>query len=82
MTPTIFTTADLQEQLREVERELAVRDFAYPRLIARGRLTPATAAYQVRVLENVAVTLRQVLAQTETAITNPLFALDGQEEAP
>ena len=64
MTMT-FPATDLREQLREVERELVLRRTAYPRFIAAGKLKPSDAAYRIRVLEGVAITLRQVLAQVE-----------------
>ena len=64
MTMT-FPATDLREQLREVEREIAQRHASWPSCIAAGRLKPTDAAYRIRVLEGVAVTLRQVLARVE-----------------
>ena len=41
------------EKLKELERELAVRQLVYPKLLAKGRLTQLKADRQIALLEAV-----------------------------
>lgn len=62
--PDLFAGAlpiPLVVQLREVEREVALRRRVYPRWITEGRLTREAATRQVETMEAVAATLRRLL---------------------
>jgi hypothetical protein len=50
----------IAEQIREVERELALRENVYPRLLARKQITPAAAERNKERLRAVLTTLRRV----------------------
>lgn len=56
--PELFNAVDLQEQIAEVQREIAVRKRVYPRFVAQNNLTKAKAERQIAVMEAVLVTLR------------------------
>lgn len=60
MTGDLFgeQPVSLGEQIREVERELRMRERVYPRHIQSGQMTKATAERQTRALEAVRATLR------------------------
>lgn len=49
---------DLGAQMKEVEREIALRQRVYPRWIADGRLTQAAADRQIGVMKAVLETLK------------------------
>lgn len=62
-TPDLFgesgpSTFTLGDQIRCVERELAMRKSAYPRWIARGKILAAVAEREIAVMEQVLRTLR------------------------
>lgn len=48
---------DLTEQIKEVEREIAMRKSAYPRWVSAGKMTQAAADRQIRNMEAVLATL-------------------------
>jgi hypothetical protein len=48
----MMTTAS--EKLQVVERELRMRRDVYPRWVANGKMSPQEAAYQIRVMEEIA----------------------------
>lgn len=50
----------LHEQIKSVERELAMRRRVYPRLIHEGRMTEAVAAHEIECFEAILVTLQKV----------------------
>jgi hypothetical protein len=50
----------LEEQIAEVERELALRHRVYPRWVAAKQLSPAKADRQIATMESVLCTLRSV----------------------
>jgi hypothetical protein len=45
------TPIDNRDKLRCVTRELELRRRVYPRLILKGRITPARAQYEIKVME-------------------------------
>jgi hypothetical protein len=56
----LFDTADLSEQIACVERELAMRQRVYPRQVAAGKMTEAKAQHEIRVMQSVLETLRDL----------------------
>ena len=53
----------LDEQIKAVEREIALRERVYPRLTARGSLKPEAAARQLEAMRAVRRTLERVRLQ-------------------
>lgn len=51
----------LSEMLSEVVREIGLRNFVYPRLIASRKLTQSKADRQIQVMEAVAEKLRELM---------------------
>jgi hypothetical protein len=58
----------LDDQIREVERELGARRHVYPRLIDSGKLTRQKADRQMAVMAAVAATLKALKAQRENGL--------------
>ena len=54
---------DRDAQIKEVEREIALRRRVYPRWVESGRLTEAAAARQIAVMEAVARSLRDLASE-------------------
>lgn len=54
----------LERQIAAVERELQQRARVYPRLIAKGRMTPVKAQAETTAMEAVLATLRELDAKT------------------
>lgn len=52
------TLAELDEQLKEVDRELGMRRRLYPRWVAAKTLSQATADKQIKLMEAVRETVR------------------------
>lgn len=50
----------LDAQVKEIEREIALRRRVYPRWTEAGKLSQAAAERQIAVMEAVAATLRRV----------------------
>ena len=53
----------LEEQIAEAQRELALRRHCYPAWVKRGTLDAGEATYQLRVMEHIVRTLRQLDAE-------------------
>lgn len=62
----------LDQQIREVKRELGYRARVYPNLVSRGKLTQVAADDNVRRMEAVLATLEEVARQR-----NPGLSLNG-----
>lgn len=50
----------LREQIKAVEREIALRKNVYPRLIQDNRMTVAVADHEIECMQSVLATLREV----------------------
>lgn len=61
MSDLLFPT--IEEQIAEVEREIAMRRRVYPRLVEIKKTSQAKADRQLAVLEAVLATLQQLKAQ-------------------
>ena len=57
----------LEEQIKEVEREIALRKSVYPRWIEKGKLKPDKAARQIETMEAVARSLYVLLSARDKA---------------
>lgn len=55
--PLLPERMNLDQQIREIEREIQVRRGVYPRLIQAGKLTHSTAVFRQEALYNVQETL-------------------------
>jgi hypothetical protein len=55
----------LEEQIAEVKRELALRENAYPRWVASGKMRSSDAERSYRALRAVLKTLQQALQERE-----------------
>lgn len=53
-------TVPIEAQVECVQRELRYRAHVYPRLIAKGRLTPAKAKAETEAMEAVLATLQSI----------------------
>lgn len=62
----------LDQQIREVKRELGYRARVYPNLVSRGKLTQVAADGNVARMEAVLATLEEVARQR-----NPVLPLNG-----
>lgn len=50
----------IQEQVAGARRELAMRESAYPRWVARGKMTSAKAVHELSVMRAILETLTEV----------------------
>lgn len=50
----------LHEQIKSIERELAMRRRVYPRLIHEGRMRVETAQHEIECMESILLTLQKV----------------------
>jgi hypothetical protein len=67
---------NLDQQITEVEREIAKRVDVYPRMCARGRMTPEDARIYIEMMEAVLATLRWLHAhqdEIKTAVAERHF---------
>ena len=65
----------IDDQIRCVERELAMRRNVYPRQIANGRMKPDAAEYELAALEAVRRTLRTLATIfAEVSDAEPVFS--------
>jgi hypothetical protein len=62
----------LGPQLKEAQREVALRRVTYPKLIARRAMTEGQADYHLQVMQAIVTTL-EGLAEAETQL--PLFGI-------
>lgn len=53
----------LEDQIKAVEREIAMRERVYPRMTARGSLSPEKAAKQIEIMKAVRATLEGLKAK-------------------
>lgn len=58
-----MTQFSLEQQLEEVEREIALRNRVYPTMIAKGRMRESVAQYHTGRMHAVAETLRRLIQQ-------------------
>lgn len=69
--PDLFPDGPYQTPLRVqidcVEREIRYRRHVYPRLVAKGRISQAKADYEIRVMEAVVVTLKDLKQKEDAA---------------
>lgn len=65
----------IEEKLKELRRELALRRMVYPSFVAKGMLKPDDAAWQIAVMEEI-ITDYQRLARIEPG--DSLFEEDRQ----
>lgn len=65
----------LEEQLREVRREIALRERVYPRWIEAGKITKRSAAEKVRAMNAVADTLAELIRSAEADLTAAALAV-------
>ena len=59
--PDLTGRFTMQEQIRCVEREIAMRKSAYPKFVERGRMKPAEADVELACMEQVLRTLRSLV---------------------
>ena len=64
---------DLEQQISEVKRELAMRRHVYPRFVANEQITEADANHRIAALEAVLETLTTVKAERDSKINPRLF---------
>lgn len=57
--PLSEATYTLEQQIKVVEREIAVRKRVYPRLVANARMKPERAAFEMGVMKAVLATLER-----------------------
>lgn len=57
---TPCTCLGIDNQIRAVQRELALRNRVYPSLMARGKMNLDLARYEVKIMEAVLKTLQDV----------------------
>jgi hypothetical protein len=53
----------IEEQIASVEREIRMRESAYPRWVEQRRMTVKTAEHEIACMQAVLVTLRRVAAE-------------------
>lgn len=57
---------DLRQQIAELEREIKERRRVYPRLMAKGTLSPETSDYRIRCLQETIKVLTAQLPESGT----------------
>ena len=67
-------SANIEDQIRCVAREIAMRKNYYPKLIARGKINAAHARYEIATMQGVLETLRQVAREKPLKDFQPLKA--------
>jgi hypothetical protein len=68
--PETIGDASLDDQLKEIDRELAMRERLYPQWVARGTLRQSTADRQIAIMKAVHETVRK--ARQEKQMTSAL----------
>lgn len=63
----------LEDQIKAVKREIAMRDRVYPRWVSQRKLTQAAADRELAAMRAVLATLEELAARQ----VPPLFALNG-----
>jgi hypothetical protein len=61
-TDLLFAVS-IEEQIASVEREIRMRESAYPRWIEQRRMTAKTAEYEIACMRAVLATLQQIAAR-------------------
>ena len=57
----------INEQIMEIDREIALRYRVYPRFVANGKLKPEKAEWQIRCLKAARASLLELKGQRENA---------------
>ena len=62
---------DIYEQIKCVEREIAMRERAYPRWVSQGKITQAKADQEINTMKKVRETLKSLILDHQLTLGVP-----------